>query len=93
MRRPIFWNYGFVPQTWENPDEKDSWTGYYGDGDPLDVVEIGSVEKDLGDVSARYPSWLTSVGQKPVRWTGDFQENILHVSKCRTSRQNPLQDF
>ena len=25
---PIFWNYGFVPQTWENPDEKDSWTGY-----------------------------------------------------------------
>ena len=52
---PIFWNYGFVPQTWENPDEKDSWTGYYGDGDPLDVVEIGSIEKDLGDVSVVRP--------------------------------------
>ena len=52
---PIFWNYGFVPQTWENPNEKDSWTGYYGDGDPLDVVEIGSIEKDLGDVSVVRP--------------------------------------
>jgi inorganic pyrophosphatase len=52
---PIFWNYGFVPQTWENPDEMDEMTGYYGDGDPLDVVEIGSCEKELGQVSIVKP--------------------------------------
>jgi inorganic pyrophosphatase len=52
---PIFWNYGFVPQTWEDPNEMDQTTGYYGDGDPLDVVEIGSKEKDLGELSIVKP--------------------------------------
>jgi len=52
---PIFWNYGFVPQTWENPEEKDEETGYYGDGDPLDVVEIGSQERELGQISIVKP--------------------------------------
>jgi inorganic pyrophosphatase len=52
---PIFWNYGFVPQTWENPDEKDGATGCFGDGDPLDVVEIGSGDMEMGSVTAVKP--------------------------------------
>lgn len=39
---PIFWNYGMIPQTWENPDEVNAETNCAGDNDPLDVVEIGS---------------------------------------------------
>eukprot|EP00466_Bigelowiella_natans_P004757 jgi/Bigna1/74091/fgenesh1_pg.27_\ len=41
---PIFWNYGALPQTWEDPNEKGGEeVGYCcGDNDPLDVVEIGS---------------------------------------------------
>lgn len=35
-------NYGAIPQTYEDPDHKDEWTGLLGDGDPLDVCEIGS---------------------------------------------------
>jgi inorganic pyrophosphatase len=35
------WNYGAIPQTWENPEHIDPDTNCKGDGDPIDVVEIG----------------------------------------------------
>lgn len=33
-------NYGAIPQTWENPNEKHEATGLQGDNDPIDVVEL-----------------------------------------------------
>jgi len=33
-------NYGQIPQTWENSQEKDSVTDCFGDNDPLDVVDL-----------------------------------------------------
>eukprot|EP00965_Chrysotila_dentata_P146568 4839419-Pleurochrysis_carterae.AAC.1 len=35
---PIFWNYGCIPQTWEDPTVKgdDDVGGAFGDNDPLD---------------------------------------------------------
>jgi nucleosome-remodeling factor subunit len=36
------WNYGALPQTWEDPSHKDETTGAHGDNDPIDVIEIGS---------------------------------------------------
>jgi inorganic pyrophosphatase len=47
---PIFWNYGMLPQTWENPDEIHPDTKCAGDNDPLDVVEIGSEALAQGTV-------------------------------------------
>lgn len=47
---PIFWNYGMLPQTWENPDEENHDTKCSGDNDPLDVVEIGSKALAMGAV-------------------------------------------
>ncbi|OXA37203.1 inorganic pyrophosphatase [Folsomia candida] len=35
------WNYGALPQTWENPSNIDKSTGCKGDNDPIDVCEIG----------------------------------------------------
>nr|QBH74121.1 inorganic pyrophosphatase [Isotomurus palustris] len=35
------WNYGALPQTWENPGHIDTSTGCKGDNDPIDVCEIG----------------------------------------------------
>jgi inorganic pyrophosphatase len=35
------WNYGSLPQTWEDSEVALSGTNFKGDGDPLDVVEIG----------------------------------------------------
>ncbi|ORX78185.1 inorganic pyrophosphatase [Anaeromyces robustus] len=35
------WNYGSIPQTWENPTLLSKETNTYGDNDPLDIIEIG----------------------------------------------------
>ncbi|KAJ1791393.1 Inorganic pyrophosphatase [Coemansia sp. RSA 2523] len=35
------WNYGALPQTYEDPHEVDAHTQCVGDGDPIDVLEVG----------------------------------------------------
>lgn len=52
---PIFWNYGCFPQTWENPNEEHPELKCLGDGDPIDVVEIGSSALAMGTVQAVKP--------------------------------------
>jgi len=47
---PIFWNYGCLPQTWEDPNVKHPELGCFGDDDPIDVVEIGSKALSMGSV-------------------------------------------
>ncbi|EEB19937.1 Inorganic pyrophosphatase, putative [Pediculus humanus corporis] len=44
------WNYGAIPQTWENPSHLDDSTGCKGDNDPIDVLEIGSKIAKRGEV-------------------------------------------
>ncbi|KAK4245736.1 inorganic pyrophosphatase [Corynascus novoguineensis] len=44
------WNYGALPQTWENPNYKDPDTGTDGDNDPLDACEIGRTVHEPGAV-------------------------------------------
>ena len=44
------WNYGALPQTWEDPNTKDEVTDCNGDNDPLDVCEIGSKIQERGSV-------------------------------------------
>merc|ERR1712127_584303 len=44
------WNYGGLPQTWEDPNIVDKETGCIGDNDPLDVCEIGSQILERGTV-------------------------------------------
>jgi inorganic pyrophosphatase len=48
---PIYWNYGCLPQTWEDPNHLHPDIKCYGDNDPLDVVEIGSEKLAMGSVS------------------------------------------
>ena len=47
-------NYGAIPQTWEDPEHADEWTGLLGDGDPVDVCEIGSKRSE--SPGCRWPS-------------------------------------
>lgn len=35
------WNYGALPQTWEDPNIVDENTKCKGDNDPIDCIEIG----------------------------------------------------
>lgn len=44
------WNYGALPQTWEDPGHTDADTGCKGDNDPLDVCEIGYRVAKRGEV-------------------------------------------
>lgn len=44
------WNYGAIPQTWEDPEHKDVDTGCRGDNDPIDVCEIGTKVCSRGEV-------------------------------------------
>merc|ERR1719335_401023 len=52
---PIFWNYGMIPQTWEDPNVEDPTLKCNGDDDPVDVVEIGSETLAQGTVAAVKP--------------------------------------
>lgn len=47
---PIFWNYGCLPQTWEDPNVEHPELKVNGDDDPIDVVEIGSAALAMGSV-------------------------------------------
>jgi len=44
------WNYGAIPQTWENPNVADRHTGEMGDGDPIDIIDIGHRVSAIGEV-------------------------------------------
>eukprot|EP00545_Synedropsis_sp_CCMP1620_P003458 CAMPEP_0119012414 /NCGR_PEP_ID=MMETSP1176-20130426/6712_1 /TAXON_ID=265551 /ORGANISM="Synedropsis recta cf, Strain CCMP1620" /LENGTH=270 /DNA_ID=CAMNT_0006965369 /DNA_START=83 /DNA_END=895 /DNA_ORIENTATION=- len=47
---PIFWNYGCLPQTWEDPNVEHPELKVFGDDDPIDVVEIGGSALAMGSV-------------------------------------------
>lgn len=44
------WNYGALPQTWEDPTHKDKDTDCCGDNDPIDVCDIGAQVCSPGEV-------------------------------------------
>jgi inorganic pyrophosphatase len=41
-------NYGALPRTWENVLEPDPITGFPGDTDPIDVVDVGAAPAPMG---------------------------------------------
>jgi inorganic pyrophosphatase len=46
------WNYGALPQTWEDPHQEDHSTGFKGDNDPIDAIEVGGGVATSGSVKA-----------------------------------------
>eukprot|EP00656_Telonema_subtile_P048635 TRINITY_DN5847_c0_g1_i1.p1 TRINITY_DN5847_c0_g1~~TRINITY_DN5847_c0_g1_i1.p1 ORF type:complete len:191 (-),score=73.06 TRINITY_DN5847_c0_g1_i1:157-729(-) len=58
---PLFWNYGCLPQTWEDPNVTNHEVGCVGDNDPLDVVEIGSSTLAMGSVTEVKPLGVFSM--------------------------------
>lgn len=48
--RGYIWNYGAISQTWEDPEHVDEATECKGDGDPVDVCEIGHKIHPMGSV-------------------------------------------
>lgn len=50
--RPVFWNYGFLPQTWADPEQVGVETGLIGSSGPVEVIEIGSRHHERGEITA-----------------------------------------
>lgn len=46
----MMFNYGALPQTWEDPAHTTEGTGCVGDNDPIDVVEIGTKQWRTGAI-------------------------------------------
>ncbi|KAK3751997.1 hypothetical protein QZH41_010965, partial [Actinostola sp. cb2023] len=44
------WNYGALPQTWEDPSHTDKDTGCLGDNDPIDVCDISTMVATRGEI-------------------------------------------
>merc|ERR1712020_691817 len=63
------WNYGAIPQTWEDPDHIDAHTNCKGDGDPVDVCEIGSkVHKPGSVIRVKVLGTLAMIDEGETDW-------------------------
>jgi len=66
---PMLANYGFLPQTYEDPSHTWESTGYPGDGDPLDVIDLGSRVTQCGEVIKIKPlGCLGLIDQNETDW-------------------------
>jgi inorganic pyrophosphatase len=46
----IPWNYGAIPQTFEDTEHNFKETGLPGDGDPIDIIDIGTKKFNIGEI-------------------------------------------
>ena len=46
---PMF-NYGMIPQTWENARHTDAETGLFGDNDPIDIVDMTNRDMSMFEI-------------------------------------------
>jgi 3'-phosphoadenosine 5'-phosphosulfate synthase len=70
-----FFNYGFVPQTWEDPDQKSVRTGLGADNDPLDIMEVGSMPLPMGSIRP-----CRVLGSLELMDEGETDHKILCIS-------------
>eukprot|EP01025_Chloroclados_australasicus_P046711 TRINITY_DN5156_c1_g1_i2.p1 TRINITY_DN5156_c1_g1~~TRINITY_DN5156_c1_g1_i2.p1 ORF type:complete len:262 (+),score=38.72 TRINITY_DN5156_c1_g1_i2:152-937(+) len=86
----INWNYGFLPQTWEDPGHKNEAAGgVFGDNDPVDVVEISSTALKMGGV---YP--VKCVGVYAMIDDGELDWKVIAINADdpKASEINDVED-
>ncbi|KAE8125936.1 hypothetical protein FH972_020697 [Carpinus fangiana] len=66
----INWNYGLLPQTWEDPSfANPDVDGALGDNDPVDVVEIGERQAKIGQILKVKPlAALAMIDEGELDW-------------------------
>eukprot|EP00037_Helgoeca_nana_P000505 m.21979 g.21979 ORF g.21979 m.21979 type:complete len:271 (+) comp10605_c0_seq1:20-832(+) len=73
---PLYWNYGCLPQTWEDPRlASEECGGVLGDNDPLDVVEIGSRTIGMGEVQE-----VKAIGVFSMIDSGELDWKVLAIA-------------
>jgi len=62
-------NYGAIPQTWEDPTSLDDGCKTHGDNDPVDVIDIGTRRKSIGEVyKAKILGALALIDDNEADW-------------------------
>lgn len=83
------WNYGALPQTWEDVDEVCPHTKCKGDNDPLDAVEIGLRRKEVGEVyEAKVLGCLALIDDGECDW----KVVVIDVNDPMASSINDIED-
>jgi len=84
-----FFNYGMLPQTWEDPSKK-GFNGTAGDNDPLDVMEIGSRPFKMGEMRA-----VKVLGDLELIDQGELDHKIIAIdaSDPMASKINSIADL
>jgi inorganic pyrophosphatase len=87
---PIYWNYGALPQTWEDPSVIHPEMRCNGDNDPIDVVEIGSKILEIGDVVR-----VKILGALPMIDDGELDWKLIAINAedSLASKLNDVEDL
>jgi len=85
----INWNYGLFPQTWEDPGHVDKDCEVAGDNDPVDVVEIGSTQLEMGGV---YEVKVLGVYAMIDDGELDWKVITINVNDPKASKVNNVED-
>ncbi|XP_029452808.1 inorganic pyrophosphatase 2, mitochondrial isoform X2 [Rhinatrema bivittatum] len=83
------WNYGALPQTWEDPGRKDKDTHCYGDNDPIDVCEIGSQVYSRGEVIQVKPLGVLALIDEGET---DWKVIAINVDDPEAEKFNDIED-
>jgi len=83
------WNYGAIPQTWEDPNHVDPATKAKGDNDPIDICEIGYRVAKRGDV---YPVKILGVIALVDEGETDWKLIAIHVNDPLAEKLNDIND-
>ncbi|KAK4163782.1 putative inorganic pyrophosphatase [Cladorrhinum sp. PSN259] len=79
------WNYGALPQTWEDPNSVNPDTGEKGDNDPIDACDIGRAIANSGDVKqVKVLGILGLIDQNETDWkliVIDVNDPLAHKLK------------
>ncbi|MES1921547.1 hypothetical protein MHBO_003073, partial [Bonamia ostreae] len=81
----IPFNYGFLPQTWEDNKQKDFFSSLPGDDDPVDVVELSNEPIETGKIihfKALGALCLIDQGETDWKIIGISSENDLFDKIC-----------
>eukprot|EP01083_Nonionella_stella_P056170 148088_1 len=86
----MMFNYGALPQTWENPKLTPEDTGCPGDNDPLDVIEFGTKQLATGSVTA-----VKILGVLSLLDSGETDWKVLaiNINDPLANLMNDVHDF
>ncbi|XP_011474367.2 inorganic pyrophosphatase 2, mitochondrial isoform X2 [Oryzias latipes] len=93
------WNYGALPQTWEDPNHKDEETSCCGDNDPIDVCDIGTQVCSSGQViQVKVLGILAMIDEGEMDWKvvainvkDPDAKNLNSIEDVRRSRPGHLE--